>query len=106
MILRLWHGWTTPALADRYETLLRTEIFPGILARRIPGFLRIALCRRALEGEVEFMTAMWFSGPEAVTAFAGEDGEAAYVPASAREVLSRFDARATHYALREEREAA
>ena len=23
MILRLWHGWTTPANADRYEQLLQ-----------------------------------------------------------------------------------
>jgi hypothetical protein len=27
MIIRIWHGWTTPANADTYETLLKTEIF-------------------------------------------------------------------------------
>lgn len=49
MIARIWHGWTTPANADAYERLLRTEIFPGILARKIVGFRNIqmlkALCR-------------------------------------------------------------
>ena len=54
MISRIWHGWTTPENADRYESLLKTEIFPGILARKIAGFRRIDLLRRALEREVEF----------------------------------------------------
>jgi len=30
MISRIWHGWTTPANADAYETLLKNEIFVGI----------------------------------------------------------------------------
>jgi hypothetical protein len=37
---------------------------------------------------------------DAVKIFAGEDYEAAYVPASARSVLSRFDARSQHYEVR------
>lgn len=36
-------------------------------------------------------------------AFAGEDHETAYVPAKARQVLARFDARSQHYELREAR---
>ena len=35
MICRIWHGWTSPANADAYEELLRSEIFRGIAAR--PG---------------------------------------------------------------------
>jgi len=89
MIARVWHGWTTPAQADAYETLLRDEVFPGILAKRIPGFLRIELFRRALEQEVEFMTAMWFASQDAVTMFVGEEHGIAYVPVSARRVLAR-----------------
>jgi hypothetical protein len=34
MIIRPWYGCTTPDNADAYETLLKTRIFPGILARR------------------------------------------------------------------------
>ena len=37
MILRLWRGWTTPENADRYEELIGTTIFPGILARTVAG---------------------------------------------------------------------
>ena len=37
MILRLWRGWTNPENADRYEELIGTTIFPGILARSVVG---------------------------------------------------------------------
>ncbi len=101
MIARVWHGWTTPAQADMYEALLKTEIFPGILARQLPGFIRIELFRRPLDQEVEFMTVMWFASQEAVTAFVGEDHGVAYVPASARRMLAQFDDRAAHYEVRD-----
>jgi hypothetical protein len=81
MISRVWHGWTMAENADTYEALLRSEIFPGIVGRRIAGLERIELFRRELGAEVEFMTVMWFTSLEAVKAFAGEDHEAAYVPA-------------------------
>jgi heme-degrading monooxygenase HmoA len=105
MIARIWHGWTTKALADTYENLLRTEIFPGIFAKRIAGFLRIELFRRELEEETEFMTIMWFASPEAITDFVGPDHGVVYVPESARRVLARFDQRSAHYELRASREA-
>ena len=43
------------------------------------------------------MTIMWFSSLDAVKDFAGADYEAAYVPASARAILKRFDQRSRHY---------
>ena len=105
MIARLWHGWTTPENAEAYETLLKTEIFPGILAKGVNGFEKIELFRRDLGPEIEFMTVMWFRDLAAVKDFAGEEYEAAYVPAKARAVLGRFDARSQHYEIRERREA-
>lgn len=105
MIARVWRGWTTPAMADAYESLLKTEIFPGILEKRIAGFLHIELFRRELGPEVEFMTIMWFVSQDAVTAFVGEDHGVSYVPASARSVLARFDERVAHYEVREEQDA-
>ena len=97
MISRIWHGWTTPANADAYESLLKTEIFTGIQNRRIAGYRGIHLLRRELGNEVEFVTIMWFDSLDAVRAFAGDDYEAAVVPPKARVVLSRFDARSQHY---------
>ena len=29
MIGRIWHGWTTSKNADKYESLLKEEIFSG-----------------------------------------------------------------------------
>lgn len=103
MIIRIWHGWTTPGNADVYEALLKEEIFVGIQNRRIRGFKGIQLLRRENGREVEFVTVMSFVTLDAVREFAGEDYEAAVVPEKARAVLSRFDERSQHYEVRAER---
>lgn len=100
MISRIWHGWTTPENADRYETLLKEEIFIGIRERNIKGFRNIELLRREAGAEVEFVTIMTFDSLDSVKEFAGEDYEAAVVPPKARQVLSRFDQRSQHYEIR------
>jgi heme-degrading monooxygenase HmoA len=107
MIARIWHGWTTAEDADAYENLLRAEVFPGIRAKQIPGFERIELFRRSFEpaNEVEFMTVMWFTGLDAVKAFAGEEYEASVVPHAASVLLTRFDHRSRHYEVREQQNA-
>jgi len=97
MISRVWHGWTTPENADTYEALLKNEIFNGIKNRNIAGYRGIHLFRRNLGQEVEFVTIMWFDSIEAIKVFAGKDYEVAVVPAKARALLSRFDARSQHY---------
>jgi heme-degrading monooxygenase HmoA len=102
MIGRVWHGWTTPANADAYEALLKSEIFTGIKDRQIAGFRGVHLFRRNLGKEVEFVTVMWFDSTEAVRAFAGEDYEVAVVPPKARALLSRFDAHSQHYEVKAE----
>jgi len=105
MISRVWHGWTTPANADAYESLLVTEIFQAIQRRQIAGYRGIHLLRRNLGDEVEFITIMWFDSIEAVRTFAGEDYEVAVVPPKARALLSRFDARSQHYEVKVEMKA-
>jgi len=100
MISRIWHGWTKPRDADRYEALLEDEIFAGIRNRRIPGFRDIKLLRRDAAGEVEFVTIMTFDSLAAVREFAGQDYEVAVVPDKARAILSRFDERSQHYEIR------
>jgi heme-degrading monooxygenase HmoA len=97
MICRAWRGWTTPKNADVYERIVRSEVFPGIEARHIPGFCHIDLMRRELDDEVEFQTLMWFDSLEAIEAFMGEDYAVSHVPDAARAVLKRFDERAAHF---------
>jgi antibiotic biosynthesis monooxygenase (ABM) superfamily enzyme len=101
MIARIWHGWTKPENADRYEQLLKSEIFPGIAAKGVAGYRGIRMLRRPLSGEVEFITIMWFDSLETVKRFAGDDHERAVVTPKAREVLARFDDRSQHYEVRE-----
>ena len=95
MITRIWHGWTSPENADKYERLLRSEVLPGI--HRVAGYRGAHLLRRNGQGEVEFVTLTYFDNIEAVRAFAGEDYEVAVVPAEARKLLARFDQRSAHY---------
>ena len=103
MISRIWHGWTTPCNADKYEALLKDEIFVGIQNRRIRGFNGIQLLRREVGEEVEFVTIMLFDSLDAVREFAGDDYEAAVVPGNAQAILSHFDERSQHYEVRAER---
>ncbi len=100
MISRIWHGWTSPDNADKYEALLKEEIFVGIQNRQIRGFRNIQLLRRNVGEEIEFVTIMLFESLEAVREFAGEDYEVAVVPEKARALLSHFDERSQHYEVR------
>ena len=101
MIGRIWHGWTRSENADKYERLLKEEIFPGIAAKKVAGYRGIQLFRGPLENEIEFITIMWFDSWGAVKQFAGEEYEKAHVPPIAREVLKRYDGRSQHYEIRE-----
>ena len=105
MISRIWYGWTTTHNADAYEKLLKTEIFPGIIAKKIPGLRKIELGRWPNGGEVEFVTTMWFDSIEAVKAFAGERYDIAVVPPAARALLAGFSETAEHFEVRETCEA-
>lgn len=100
MISRIWHGYTTFENADKYENLLREEVFTGIKNSNIIGYKGIQLFRRNLETETEFITVMWFDSLEAVKEFAGKDYVQAVVPPSARKILSRFDSTSQHYEVR------
>jgi hypothetical protein len=103
MIARLWHGWTDPDDADDYETLLREELFPRFAGETGAGYAGAELLRREREGEVEFLTQIYFESWDAVEAFAGEDYEQAHVPPEAEELLARYEDEATHYEVRESR---
>lgn len=100
MILRIWHGWTTPDNADSYQQFLDTTIAPAIIARQIPGLRSVDILRRD-DGrpETEFVTIMTFDDWTAVEDFAGPTKSASVVPASARKLLARYDERSQHYTL-------
>lgn len=95
MIARVWRGYTAPESADAYESMLKPELLPGLSTK--PGFRGSYLLRRALDGEVEFITIIFWDSLDAVRALTGPDFETAVVPEERRKHLSRFDAKAKHY---------
>lgn len=98
MIGRIWHGWTIPQNADRYQNVLEQEVLPGIRAQA-RGYRGVYVLRRDLDNEVEFVTLTLWDSTDAIRSLVGDDIEAAHVPAAARQVLSRFDERSVHYEL-------
>jgi len=96
MISRIWHGWTTLENADKYESLLRAEVLPGI--HRITGYNGAYLLRRdAANQEIEFLTITQFTDMAAVKTFAGKDYERAVIAPGAGKLLSHYDERSAHY---------
>jgi antibiotic biosynthesis monooxygenase (ABM) superfamily enzyme len=103
-IKRVWHGWTEPGNAEAYETLLKTEVLPGIEAKNIPGYRGIEVLRLDRGGEVEFVTIMTFDSLDNVIDFQGQDYRRCYVPDAAQKVLKRWDQVSDHYEVKEERD--
>ena len=103
-IKRIWHGWTTPENAAAYEELLRAEVFPGIEAKRIPGYRGIELLRLDRDDEVEFVTIMTFDSIQNVIDFQGPDYRRCYVPDAAQKLLKRWDQTSDHYEVKETRD--
>ena len=95
MIGRLWHGWTTPGDAIRYEQHLRQETFPGL--SEIEGYVNGYVLRRDSADRVEFAVLTLWESLAAIRTFAGDDHETAVIPPAARRVLGGFDERVTHY---------
>ena len=96
-IKRIWHGWTTPENADKYQNLLHNEVIPGIEAKKISGYQSISLLRWDTGDEVEFVTIMTFDSLQNVIDFQGEDYTRSYVPDAAKLVLKRWDRVSAHY---------
>jgi antibiotic biosynthesis monooxygenase (ABM) superfamily enzyme len=101
---RIWHGWTTPENADKYQALLHDEVFPGIEAKQIPGYRSIQLLRLDQGDEIEFVTIMTFDSLQSVIDFQGRDYKRCYVPDAAQQVLKRWEQESAHYEVVETRE--
>ncbi len=96
MIARVWRGWASSVEnADLYQEFLRSTFLPSI--HGIDGYRGARVLRRAIDGEVEFMTITQFDSLEAIRKFAGTDYEAAHVAPRAREFLSRSETRCRHF---------
>ena len=97
MIARIWQGWTKRPDAQKYEEILREEIFPDIAQRKIPGYHGAELFIREDGDEVEFLTLLRFDSMEAVETFAGPDSGRPVIYPKAEPLLIRMDERSRHY---------
>jgi len=95
------HGWTNPEDADGYEGHLRPELLPGL--SKVQGFRRSYLLRRPVGDEVEFVTIILWDSLEDVRAVAGADYEQAVIPEERKKYLKRFDGKAAHFEVVEQR---
>lgn len=95
MVARIWHGYSTPEHADKYEAMLKPELLPGI--SKAAGYRGSLLLRRSQEEEIEFITIVFFDSIDNIRAVAGPDYELAIVPENRRKHLTHWDLRATHY---------
>jgi antibiotic biosynthesis monooxygenase (ABM) superfamily enzyme len=95
VITRVWRGWAPTDRAQEYERHYRSEVLHVL--RGVHGFEGARLLQRTTGAETEFVSLTFFDDLEAVRAFAGPDYEIAVVADEAREVLTRFDDRVSHY---------
>jgi len=95
MIGRVWRGVTLVADAEAYVTHLRRTTLPAL--KTIAGHRASYVLRRDSGATVEFVVITLWDSLDAIRSFAGEDPEAAVVPAEARRLLSDYDERAVHY---------
>jgi antibiotic biosynthesis monooxygenase (ABM) superfamily enzyme len=97
MIKRIWHGWTSRENADKYFSVLTSEVIPSIERKNIPGYSGIEVLRNDSGEEIEFITIMTFDSLQNVIDFQGEDYTHCYVPEVAQAVLKRWDQHSSHY---------
>lgn len=95
MITRLWHGYTKPEDANTYQEMLLSRILPGI--HRVEGYKGSYVLRKDAENEVEFITLTFWESMAAVRRFAGPNYEVAVIALEAKELLTRYDEKSTHY---------
>ncbi|WP_276390072.1 antibiotic biosynthesis monooxygenase [Eudoraea chungangensis] len=100
--MRIWKGWTSIKNAAIYEDMLVREVFPAVQKKGVTGLEKVSISKKSVEDEVEFLLLLRFDCLESVKTFAGEDYEAAYIPENAKQVLLRYQDRATHYEFRKE----
>jgi heme-degrading monooxygenase HmoA len=95
VIVRHWRGLAKAHRADEYESHLRAETLPAL--RLLAGFLGAEVLRRGADDGVEFLVITRWASIDAIAQFAGDDAEAAVVPAKVHAMMVEFDARAKHY---------
>src|SRR3546814_11726883 len=96
MIMRTWRGVADAGAADDYQRHFETAVIPNL--RRLPGHRGAWLLRREAGGRVEFVAVTLWDSIASVTAFAGDDPEAAHIDPEGRVTPVALDPYAGNYA--------
>jgi hypothetical protein len=96
LTVRTWSATATSAGAGDYHRYFAGTLLPRL--RELPGFAGAYLLRRDLDGEgtVELTAHTFWTSPEAIRAFAGDDITVSIVEPEARAMLTSFDRTAAH----------
>jgi hypothetical protein len=97
MISRHWRGLAKAEHAAAYVAHLRHDTFPKLAG--IGGFVDASILQRPDPRGVEFLVITRWQSAQVIRGFAGDDLEAAVVPAEVQSMMVEFDARARHYDL-------
>ena len=100
MIVRIWHGYASPAQPDDYPKHFHHNVLPEL--RAIAGFLGASLLRQDTGGRIEFIVLTRWTSIDAVRAFAGAQLTRAVVEPAAIAALVDYDRVVQHYELVEE----
>lgn len=95
MIERHWGGLAQQAQASNYIAHLREETFPALAA--IAGFVDACILKREVERGVEFLIVTRWRSMEAIAQFAGQNVDAAVVPAKVQQMMIEYDRSVRHY---------
>ncbi|HEV2424356.1 MAG TPA: antibiotic biosynthesis monooxygenase [Terriglobia bacterium] len=95
MISRHWRALARPGEAGHYIRHLTDETFPKLSG--IPGFMRASILRRELATGTEFVIITEWDSLDVIKGFAGDDPEAAVVPAVVQAMMLEYDLRVRHY---------
>lgn len=95
MIARHWHGIARTDSAAQYLAHLTSSTIPKL--KQLAGFQQARIHTRASDTGVEFLVITEWDSADAIRAFAGDDVEAAVVPALVQSLMISFDERARHF---------
>jgi heme-degrading monooxygenase HmoA len=95
VVARTWSGVARPDTIDAYLAHLRDTTFPAL--EGLEGHRGAHVLRRAAAGQVLVTVITWWESIDAIARFAGDDVEAAVVPAEAQALLTSWDTRAVHW---------
>lgn len=95
MIIREWRARASESRADAYPRHFRNHVLPELRGRF--GFLGASLCRRPLNGNIEFVVLTRWRSIDGIRDFAGGDVAHPVVEPDAVAALLEFDATVQHY---------